>query len=164
MASLTDATEPTLSSDLRELRAFQIADAEVVYQGGYYGVNAAGYLTEMADTVALAPVGTINHFGMGCADAAGALPLSVTGDTSATPPPQAVVDIGGKILEGVPVAGASTIADLMDHVYLGTDNLLADLTITPTTNTPPIGEIIKFHSATSFDVQLYSHAVMWGQP
>ena len=162
MASLSAPYRGRHSNDGQDLRPFEITNAEVVYQGGYYGLSAAGYLTEMADTASLKPLGILKHFGRGCADAGGKIPDSVTGATSNTPIPHGVVDIEGGVIGSVDVTGATTIANVGDLVYLSTDNP-GDFTVTVTTNTPAVGEIIYFYSATSFDIRLFSLAEMTAQ-
>lgn len=154
---------PSLSAHIEKRTAeptdrhnFRITNSETIYQGGFVGLSTAGLLTELADTVGLLPVGIVTGFGRGAADAAGAIPLSVAGNTSATEPPEAIVDLSSRILREVPVAGASVIGDVGLPVYLTNDNWEDDLTTTPATNLPPIGIIVRFHSATSFDVRTFS--------
>ncbi len=158
MASLSAALDTNSVRESARNLVYKIANGETVYIGGYYALNAAGYLTEPTDTAGVRLLGIIQGFGGGAADAGGALPLSVAGDTSASPVPEAIVDVESKLINDIAVSGASSIADVGSAVYLSSDNWSADLTLTPTTNLPPIGFITKSNSATSFEVYLYSAA------
>ena len=75
---------------------------------------------------------------------------------------RAIVDIQGGVIRRVPVATAAAETDVGAQVFLGTDNLGVDLTLVATVNVPAVGEIIRFHSATEFDVLLYDMETMRG--
>lgn len=158
MASLTARADgKKIQGDNNQLSSlsFKLTTAERFYQGGFYGLSAAGRLTELSDAAGVVPLGIISHFGEGAANDAGAIPDNVLGDTSLSPEPEAVVDVGRKVFRQVPVAGASTIANVGDDVYLTSDNWEADLTLTEAVFIRAIGKIIRFHSATSFDVMVF---------
>lgn len=135
---------------------FVIANGVTIYQGAYYALLLTGYLGLPADTPGILPVGRVVGFGRGAENAAGGIPLNVTGNTSATEPPEAIVNVASEIWENVPVDGASSIGDVGLPVYLSGDNWVEDLTVTPTEHLPAIARIIRRHSATSFDVRTYS--------
>jgi hypothetical protein len=77
----------------------------------------------------------------------------VTGDTSATPVPRVEIVRGPMILRDYPVTGATAITDQGDQVYC-TDNSTLDKS--STSNTKPVGEILRWNSATKCDVLLYA--------
>ena len=122
--------------------------------------QATGRLTELTDAGGKRPLGILVMGGSDTADLSGAIPPAITGDTSASPEPKVDVDIGEKMIEGVPVAGASAITDVGDEVYLETDNVAADLKVAASSSIPAVGIIVNFNSSTSFDVLLYSYATM----
>lgn len=78
------------------------------------------------------------------------------GETSDSPPPRGIVDISGRIVSGVAVAGSVTIADQGALVYCA-DSDMANLTKTDTTN-PPVGVLLTVRSASDCDVKLFSLA------
>lgn len=137
----------TTSQDVRVRSAkgqsFVVEDAETTYAGAM-GALKDGYLKAYTGAAGESPVGRL--IGQG----------SVEGDTSASPQPTHDVSIEDEIIESVAVAGASTIADVGKVVFLNdTDDLKADLTLTRPTRAIPFGRIVKFKSATSFDVLRY---------
>lgn len=138
------------SQSIRERSAagqsFVVKDAETTYAGGQAAL-AAGYLVPYSGAAGESPIGRL--IGQG----------SVLGDTSATPQPTHDVALEGYILEAVPVAGASTIASVGSVVFLNdTDNPKADLTLTRPTRGIAFGRIVKFRSASEFDVRAYGMA------
>lgn len=136
-----------------------IATSSVIHQGGFAALNAAGYLVPLSDASGIIPLGLVEAFGDGAANAGGAIPTSVTGNAAASRPPRAIVRLDSWFANQVPVAGvAGTIADVGDYVYLASDNWATDLTRTPTTNYGPVGVIMRFHSATSYTVRMFSYA------
>lgn len=163
MASLTGAPTPARMHDPDADLTCIITNSETVYVGGYYGMSG-GYATEWADTPGMRPLGLLTAMGAGCANAGGALPLAVTGNTSATVPPRAAFAVTGFRAEALPVAGA-TSADVGRKVYLTSDNL-TDLTLTPTLHAPAVGVIVAYRSATSYDVRFFGQAeqIVLGSP
>jgi len=148
------ATTPNLKSAPRGRGSYIVTNSTTVYPQGGVGVTTAGRLSPWADTAGLlwkgiCMGGTTRN---SSANAGG----KVTGDTSASPPYEADVDETGRRLLAVPVAGASAQANVDDLVFCSTDNLLTDLSLTPTVNVGPIGRIRRFNSATSFDVELFT--------
>lgn len=158
----------TLNADFNILeRQYIVKNAATVYTGRYAALDASGgistgYLTVPADTAGVVMLGFILGGGLGSQNAAGAMPDTVLGDTSASRPPMVRVAIGGGVLRGVFVAGLTTQAGVGRKVYLSTNNI-SDLTATPTTNIPAIGVVERFNSSTSFDVRLFSAAQMAGE-
>lgn len=139
-------------------RPLVIANGETVYWGGYYALNTAGYLTELANTAGLQPQGYISHFHRGAERRDGSIPEAVAGDTSASEPPEAMLQVGGFTLENIPVAaGSDDQSDVGDEVYLYTDNIKDDCTFTRQYSQPKsIGKAIKRVSSGRYDVRFYS--------
>jgi hypothetical protein len=76
---------------------------------------------------------------------------TVIGDTSATPAVAASCEIGSHILLNYAVTAGSAQSDVGKKVYLSNNN---DLTMT-LGNSPAVGRIIGYTSATQFDVMMY---------
>lgn len=135
------------SADVRDRSlnglSFQAKNAATSYAGGDVAIDANGYLKAAAGAAGEMIVGRQIKEG------------SVLGNTSATPPTEATVAVDDYILESVPVAGASTIAHLKRIVYCDTDNIKTDLSLTRPTRGQPRGIIVRFKSATSFDVLMF---------
>jgi hypothetical protein len=91
---------------------------------------------------------------------AGIVTRKVTGDTGASPVPKVEYLEGPVILHNYPVTGATAVTDNNDPVYC-TDNSTLDKS--STSNTKPVGEILRWLSSTSCDVLLYSGAVSRAQ-
>lgn len=163
MAALTAAlSPPPRMSEPDGIEQRIIGNASVIYLYGYVGVNAAGYVVPLSDAPGITPLGQVVGFGSGSSNAGGAIPDSVTGNTSADVPPTAMVDVFGFNGDFIPVAGASTIADNGSKVYLTSDNWSADLKLTPTTHLPAVGTIVKFHTSSQFKVRFFDVDEMRG--
>lgn len=162
MASLTAPIRPEIVPLVpRKLGGVKLTDSEIFYHGGYYGIDlTTGRLTEMTDVATVKPLGILDLMDSDTANAAGALPLQVTGNTSASPEPKVTIGIGEKMIRDVPVAGASAITDVGELVYLTSDNVLSDLTLTSAVSLPAVGYIVGFSTSTTFDVILFSAAQM----
>jgi hypothetical protein len=130
---------------------YVVTNALQLYAGMLVGTLAAG-------TLDLWPGGDV-----ATSKFVGVVEFDVLGNTGVTPNVRARVDESGKILLGVPVANASTIANVNDLVYCATSNASADLTTTANTNVKAVGWIKSFNSATSFDVQLFTPSEYLGQ-
>jgi hypothetical protein len=130
---------------------YVVTNALQLYAGMLVGTLAAG-------TLDLWPGGDV-----ATSKFVGVVEFDVLGNTGASPQVRARVDVSGRTLLGVPVAGASTIANVNDLVYSTTSNASADLTVTPNTNVKAIGWIKSFNSATSFDVELFTPSEYLGQ-
>lgn len=122
--------------------SYKVTNALQVFKGSLLGIaTSTGYVVKWADTA--------GHVFKGIAMG------GATGNTSATPPVEVVIDERGVILRRVAVTGASAITDVLDKVYCTTDNP-ADLTKTATSNVGAIGHIVRWYSSTTCDVQLYT--------
>lgn len=75
------------------------------------------------------------------------------GETSDTPPPEAIIAKGATLMH-VAVAGTVTQADVGVLIYCADSNV-GGLTKTDTTN-PPVGRLKRFRSTTDCDVQLFT--------
>lgn len=136
--------------------SYIVTNAATVYVNGGVGLTSAGRLSPWADTAGMLWKGLC--MGGSTRNSSANAGGKVTGDTLASPPYEADVDESGSLLRAVPVAGASAQTDLDRLVYSASDNLRTDLTLTATTNVKPIGVIVRYNSATSFDVRLFTPA------
>lgn len=122
----------------RTTAAIQATTSTTFYGGGLMG-RASGRVVKWADTAGYAFLGYLNR--------------GVVGNTSASPIPEAELDISGTILERVAVTGASAATDVGSLVYGTDDNVL---TLTPTVSVGAIGRVIRWHSSTLCDVMLFT--------
>jgi len=87
---------------------------------------------------------------------AGGSDTSVAGDTSASPPPTAGVQMEDKLFENVTCTGASARTDWGTPVYLSTDNLKTDLTLTrPSAPAQCVGIVWNYRSSNTADVLIF---------
>ncbi len=130
-------------------KSIPVVNGDIVYHGALVG-SLAGYAVPWADTAGI----IFQGISMGGNARNGSTNRAeVTGDTTASIPPEVDVDIAVEVLQ-VPVTAASTIADVDKPVWGVGDDAY---TITdPSSNTTPIGVITRFNSATSFDILLYA--------
>lgn len=139
-ASRTLTVEPSPGSSIMDM---EITNAVQVYAGGFYMMSTAtGYVVVPADTA--------NYIWLGIAQ------RNVLGDTTATPVPKAQISTGPMVLRNYPVTGASSVANQGTYVYC-TDN--STLSTSATSNTKPVGQILKWITSTSCDVQLFAPEV-----
>lgn len=157
MAALTGPISPTQRIRPKaDTQTYAIKDGSTVYQGSYVAIESAtGRIVPFADSAGLVELGRVVEFDSPLQSGG-----SATGNTAGTV--KAVVDIKGGVLERVPVTGASAETDVGTQVYLSTDNPSADLDVAATVNTKVVGEIVRFYSATEFDVLLYDHESIRG--
>jgi hypothetical protein len=151
MADVT--ARKTLATKTRSGRsAYPIADGVTLFEGALVGLEA-GYLNHWDDGAADVFVGIV------LGDALGVSPgAALTGDTSASPVPEARVDDSGVTLLGLDsVAGTPTAAKVGDVVYCTTSNT-DDLTLTAGALNHPVGFMSAFRSATDVDVTLFTTA------
>lgn len=141
MSALAASTSVTKASP--DALAFVVESAETTYAGGDVAL-AAGYLK--------AATGAAGDIPCGMAIATSQLGSSALETQS--------IDPSDTVLKAVPVSGASTIADVGKVVFISTDNPKADLTLTRPTRGYARGLIVKFNSATSFDVLLFGMTTM----
>ncbi len=87
---------------------------------------------------------------------AGGSAVSVTGDTSATPPPTAGIAMEDVILENVAVSGVTARTDFGRPVYSSTDNLRTDLTLTrPSAPAEAVGVVWRYRASGYADVLMF---------
>jgi hypothetical protein len=77
------------------------------------------------------------------------------GDTAATPPPEARLNVDPKIYPNQSVTGVSGRANIGALVYLSSDN---DFTLTRPAGGGPIGMILEYHADGTADVFLFGLA------
>lgn len=151
MSTLAKDTQPVNGIKGDKTLSFKVKNATAAYFGGLVAL-AAGYLKPFAAAAGEIPVGRLLPTPM--ATSLGTTPL--TGDTSASPVPEGTVATESEVLINVPVTGVSAITDVGKIVYLSTDNLSADLTLTRPTRGVPVGLITRWYSSTSCDVMRFS--------
>ncbi len=139
-ASRTLTTEPAPGSSIMDM---EVTNAVQVYAGGFYMMSiTTGYVVVPADTAAYVWLGIAQR--------------NALGDTSATPPVKAQFTTGPTVLRNYPVTGVTAVTNQGDYVYC-TDNSTLD--VSATSNTKPVGSILKWYSGTTCDVQLFSPEV-----
>lgn len=130
--------------------AVQVINGDIVYAGSYAIAGTRDAATSSNRGRAM-PAGVIS---------AGYLPLGFvdqqrTGDTSASPIPEASINVEGKIVKNMSITDdAGTIADNFRKVYL-TDDQTFTLT-RPSEPTMPVGFTTKFVAVDKFDVYFFS--------
>lgn len=82
--------------------------------------------------------------------------LNATGNTSGTPPPRAVVDVSGAILEHLASVGGTVSQAVVGTLVYGTSSNPDDLTMNSSGRTDPIGILDDYVSATDVNVRLFS--------
>lgn len=131
----------------KTLHAVQVVNALQIYHGAMVGIFSRGHgtagnrgrLTPMNDANFLQPVGRAIS--------------NVLGDTAATPVPEGQVDVSGFTWEEVTVTGVTGQLDVLRLVYMTDDNTF---TLTRPTVGAPIGFIVRWHSSTTVDIQVFS--------
>lgn len=149
MADVT--ARKTLATKTRSGRsAYPIANGETLYEGALVGLEA-GYLNHYADGANDVFVGIVLGDALGISPGA-----ALTGNTSATPVPEARVDDSGVTLVGLDsVGGTPTAAKVGDVVYCGSSNT-DDITLTATGRNHPIGYMSAFRAADDVDITLFT--------
>jgi hypothetical protein len=132
----------------RDTQSFPIATSEVVYLGAYVQINTGGYLVNFEDTTGFENAGFVINF-----DEANADQTSVTGDNSI----EAAVNIGGCIISGLSITGASGQTDVGALVYASDENTW---TLTATNIAQEVGVVVRYVSNTDLDVLFFSLAEM----
>lgn len=127
------------TSTSRDVLAVVVKDATQLYAGALVGVAVGDGLLDNWNNVA-----TSRFLGILLED--------VLGATGATPAVTGKVDVSGKKLIGVAVAGTPTQAKLGLKVYCADGNV-SGLTMTATVS-PAIGYLSRFGSASDCDVTL----------
>lgn len=137
--------------------SYPIADGVTLYPGALVGLEG-GYLNHYADGANDVFVGVVIGDALGISPGA-----ALTGDTSATPVPQARVDQSGvTLMHLASVDGTPSQAKVGDVVYCGTSNV-DDITLTVGSRLHPIGYLSAFRSTSDVDVTLFTPAEMLAQ-
>lgn len=157
MTALSAPLNPMLDVRPVDLESFEVVDGEVLYHGAYIGVYAQSHPTAELRGRARAWATGVDHLiPVGFAYITQA--ANVTGDITASPIPRVNVSTGATIVDSVDVAGASSVADVLADVYLTTDNVNDDLTITkPAVGDKAIGFVTKHEDSTTYDVYFYGY-------
>jgi len=130
-----------------------IKSAVALFIGGYASLDpVVGRADKNADTAGYLNLGRVIEFDSPLQSGG-----TATGNAGGTV--RAIIDLEGGIVRGVPVTGAAAETDVGDFVFLATDNL-ADLKLAVNVNTKAVGMIVKFNTATSFDVLLFNTETM----
>jgi len=146
MANLT-AAQVNLGFGRAKTRSYVVANSTTLYAGSLVAINTSGFLVKLADTSGFRPVGILQQ--------------TVTGDTTATPPVEGIVDVSGVTLQNVAIAGTFVQGDVRSLIYCSTDNP-ADCTKTAATNIKAIGYATRFRSAGFGDVTLFTPEEQYG--
>ena len=155
---MANRTDPWQDKEIRGKRTTTIAiqDTVTVFIGSYVALNpVSGRVDRNSDTATYVNYGIVVEFDSPLQDDG-----SATGDVAGTV--KAIVDLEGGIVRQVAVAGAAAETDVGDQVSLATDNVETDLKTAANVNTVRVGEIVRFHTSSSFDVLLYTQETMRG--
>lgn len=141
---------------------FEVIDADIAYDGAAAALRTFGHGTS-GDIGRTSPYTKAEgellagYFDTPHQQAqAGGSAVSVTGDTSATPPPTAGVQMEDVILENVAVSGVTARTDFMRPVYLSTDNLRTDMTLTrPAAPAEAVGVVWRYRASGYADVLFF---------
>ena len=136
-------------ADLEPAIVARIADAAVVSIGDFVAYNASGDLVRVADTASFIPLGHVAGFDPPNIEVDG----SATGDTTATRPPRAIVDIDTRLVRDLAVTGVTGEGDKGAPVFTTGPNTY---TLTPTANIPQVGWVKAFVSSGIADVAFFS--------
>ena len=146
--------EPNLPRVGDSTFAFKIKASTVVYAGGLVAIDSTGYLKPYSGAVGEQPLGIMDP----TPDPYNPGTSPITG--SSTTLIKAAVQLEGCVLKSVPVAGTSSIADIGKLVYISTDNVKTDLTLTRPTRGIPVGRVMAWISSTTCDVKMYSQEAL----
>lgn len=136
MALSADVIYESASDQIQSVPA---VNGDVLYAGALIGIDSAGYAAPWADT---------SNYNF-----AGVCMKQVTGDTSASPVPEANVNTSGMILKKVTVTGASGQTDVGVLVYASDDNTFD---LSATSNVKAVGRISRYYQSTTCDVDLFT--------
>lgn len=128
------------SSATSEVQAVPALNGDILYAGALLGVDADGYAAPWSDAAGMTLLGICMK--------------QVTGDTSASPVPEANVSSSGMILRQISVTSAAGQTDVGALVFATDDNTFA-LGLTPT-NVQAVGRVSRYYSGTTCDVQLFT--------
>lgn len=154
MANLTDARRDEMRP--KGTLTLPIKNGVTLFIGSYVALDpAVGRADKNADTAGYINLGRVVEFDSPLQGAQGG--VSAVGNAAGSV--KVVIDLEGGIVRKIPVTGAAAETDVGDLVYLATDNL-ADAKLAANVNTPAIGQIVRFISATEFDVLLFDMETM----
>lgn len=139
---------------------FKVENSEVAYEGSFLSLRDLGNATAANQGYIGAYTGAAGEVLVGeglplrdpiapATDGDYTFDGSVTGDTSASPPPAIAAILKPIVYVKIAVTGTSSIADVGRLVYLSDDDTL---TLTPQTRVDPIGQVIRWHTSTTCDV------------
>lgn len=159
MAALTASTTRRYrSGGFSWHQNWRVSNNDVIYIGSFCGIPGAdaltsrrGYVDTYSDEQTIQWVGPCIRTSY--ESAADRDNNRVTGDTSASPVPEAWTEAGPIVLEQVTVTGVSAQADVRLAVYASNDN---DLTVTAS-QSPVIGRVVYWYSGTTVDVLAYGY-------
>lgn len=144
------ANNTSLVTKPRGQPSYKVANGVTIYTGALVGLNASGYLDNWDNEAGMLFKGLAIGGNPGI-NGSGANESSVTGNTSATRPPEMLVDESGKILKSQTVTGVSAQGDESDKVFASDENTF---TLTPTTNVKAVATVQRWHSSTTADIKL----------
>ena len=136
MALSADVIYESASDQIQSVPA---VNGDILYAGALIGIDSAGYAAPWADTTNYNFVGVCMK--------------KVTGDTSASPVPEANVNTSGMILKKVSIVNASSQTDVGILCYATDDNTL---TLSSTSNVNAIGRVSRWYQSTTCDVDLFT--------
>lgn len=128
-------------------RSYVVKTSQALYANGLVGLDANGLVVPWDDTAI-----TQRFLGV---FVGWDRPSVTTGNTSASLPVRAIVDVSGAELANVDVVGVTARANIGEPVYSTTDNP-TDLTLTPTAFVKPIGRLVDFRTTSDMDVELFT--------
>jgi len=130
--------------------AVRVINGDIVYAGAYVMAGNRDHGTAGSRGLGIPAAPSVN----------GTLPLGfadqqITGDTSAAVPPEASINIEGKVVRGLTITDdAGDISDTFRTVYV-TDDQTFTLT-RPSEPAIPVGFTVRFLAADTFDVYFFS--------
>ena len=136
MALSADVIYESASDQIQSVPA---VNGDVLYAGALIAIDSAGYAAPWADPT------NYNFIGV-CMK-------QVTGDTSASPVPEANVNTSGMILKKATIGNASSQTDVGILCYATDDNTF---TLSSTSNVNAIGRVSRWYSSTTCDIDLFT--------
>jgi hypothetical protein len=124
-----------------EIQAVPAVNGDVLYAGALIGIDSAGYAAPWDDVTNYNFVGVCMR--------------QVTGDTSASPVPEAEINTSGVILKKATIGNASSQTDVGILCYATDDNTF---TLSSTSNVNAVGRVSRWYSSTTCDIDLFTPA------
>lgn len=154
MGALSADTQPVNGIKGDATYSFKVKNTSIVYLGGMQALDSTGFLKAFSAAAGEQPLGRLEP----TPDPTNLGSTPLTGNTGASPVPEGTISLPEEILINVPVAGVSAQSNVGAPVFLATDNLSADLTLTRPARGIPIGKVVRWYSGTKCDVLRYSAA------